>query len=135
MRGYYYTSSEMSFLSAFNTQLINFFEEPIQVLPGERDVQMGLEAIKGAKKINPRLILDLFVEHVYTDLHEAIERKDIETVQRVARVKIMGQFNEMMAALTIFDKHWNVLTPSTQEAIWKYLRVLCVLAEKARGSA
>jgi GTP1/Obg family GTP-binding protein len=125
----------MSFLSAFNTQLINFFEELIQVLPGERDVQMGLEAIKGAKKINPRLILDLFVEHVYTDLHEAIERKDIDTVQRVARVKIMGHFNEMMAALTIFDKHWNVLTPSTQEAIWKYLRVLCVLAEKARGSA
>jgi hypothetical protein len=135
VRGDYYTSSEMSFLSAFNTQLINFFEELTQVLPGERDVQMGLEAIKGAKKINPRLILDLFIEHVYTDLHEAIERKDIDTIQRVARVKIMGQFNEMMAALTIFDKHWASLTETTHEAIWKYLRVLCVLAEKCRGSA
>jgi hypothetical protein len=123
----------MSALSAFNTQLINFFEELCQVLPGERDVQMGLEAIKGAKKVNPRLILDLFVEHVYTDLHEAIARKDIETVQRVAHAKITGQFNEMISALSIFDRHWGALTETTREAIWKYLRVLCVLAEKARG--
>ena len=125
----------MSFLSGFTQQLINFFQELTEVLPGERDIQMGLEAIKGARKINPRLILDLFIEHVYTDLHEAIERKDIETVQRVARVKILGQYNEVSPALAIFDRHWHVLTPSTQESIWKYLRVLCVLAQKAKGSA
>ena len=125
----------MSFLSGFTQQLINFFQELTEVLPAERDIQMGLEAIKGARKINPRLILDLFIEHVYTDLHEAIERKDIDTVQRVAKAKILHQFNEMSPALAIFDRHWQTLTPTTQNAIWQYLKVLCVLAEKAKGSA
>lgn len=121
-------------LTAFNTQLVSFFEELCDVLPGEKDVKMALEAIKGTRKINPRLILDLFYEHIYVDLHEAVQKKDIEAVQRYAHVKIANQFNEIMPALAIFDRHWGNLTPPTHEAIWKYLRVLCVLCEKARAS-
>lgn len=124
----------MSALSAFNTQLVAFFEELCEVLPEEKDVKMALEAIRGAKRINPRLLVDLFYEHVYRDLHEAISRKDIKSVQAIARVKIMSQFNEIMPALAIFDTHWTVLSVGTHEAIWKYLRVLCLLCEKARGS-
>jgi hypothetical protein len=125
----------MSYLSAFNTQLLEFFKELTEVLPGERDIRNGLEALQGVKRINPRLILDLFIEHVYNDLHEAIERKDIDTIQRVAHLKITTSFNEMSSALTIFNKHWHTLTPSTQDAIWRYLKVLCVLSQKARSSA
>jgi hypothetical protein len=124
----------MSVLSAFNTQLIAFFDELGQVLPDERDIKMANEAVKGARRINPRLILDLFYEHVHRDLHEAIKRKDIVSVQTIARIKIMNQFNEIMPALAIFDKHWAILTESTQDAIWKYLQVLCILCEKARAS-
>ena len=124
----------MSMLTAFNNQLISFFEELCQVLPDEKDVKMALEAIKGAKKINPRLILDMFYEHIYKDLHEPIQNKDILAVQKYAHTKILNQFNEIMPALSIFDRHWNVLTTTTQEAIWKYLRVLCILCEKARAS-
>lgn len=124
----------MSTLSAFNTQLVAFFEELCEVLPEEKDVKMALEAIRGAKKINPRLLVDLFYEHVYRDLHEAIGRKDIKSVQAIAKVKIMNQFNEIMPALAIFDKYWDGLSGGTHEAIWKYLRVLCLLCEKARGS-
>ena len=57
----------MSALGAFNTQLIRFFEELVETYPEERDIKLGLEAIQGAKKINPKLILDLFYEHVYKD--------------------------------------------------------------------
>jgi GTP1/Obg family GTP-binding protein len=124
----------MSALSAFNTQLVAFFEELCEVIPEEKDVKMALEAIRGAKRINPRLLVDLFYDHVYRDLHEPISRKDIKSVQAIARVKIMSQFNEIMPALAIFDKHWAVLSLGTHEAIWKYLRVLCLLCEKARGS-
>lgn len=125
----------MSMLTAFNNQLVSFFEELTQVIPEEKDVKMALEAIKGAKKINPRLILDLFYEHVYTDLHVVIQNKDIKAIQKYAHFKISQQFNEIMPALAIFDKYWDELTPSTQDAIWKYMKVLCVLCEKARGAA
>ncbi len=119
-------------LSAFNTQLINFFDELCVTIPEEKDIKMATEAVKGAKKINPRLILDLFYEHVYP-MHDAISRRDINGVQMYARDKIANQFNEIMPALSIFDKHWETLSSPTRDAIWKYLKVLCVLCEKARS--
>lgn len=94
---------------------------------------MAMEAVKGAKKINPRLILDLFYEHVYKDLNTAIANRDIVTIRAIAQHKISSQFNEMISALAIFDKHWDTMGSSNQETIWKYLTVLCLLCEKARA--
>jgi GTP1/Obg family GTP-binding protein len=124
----------MSALQAFCQQLVNFFEELTQTVPEEKDIKMALEAIRGARKINPRLVLDLFYDHIYP-LHEAIYRRDLEGIQQYARVKIASQFNEIMPALSIFDKHWVTLSPGSQDAIWKYLKVLCILCARARSGA
>lgn len=124
----------MSALSAFNTQLLNFFEELCNTFPEEKDIKMATEAIRGAKKINPRLILDLFIEHVYNELSTAIANRDVIIIRQVAQQKISTQFNEMISALAIFDKHWDTMGPQNQEVIWKYLKVLGILSEKARAS-
>jgi hypothetical protein len=124
----------MSALSAFTTQLVNFFEELSNTFPEERDIKMALEAIKGAKKINPRLLSDLFVEHVYKDCATAIQTRDVNIIRQLAQQKIATQFNEMMPALAIFDKYWDTMGTSNQEIIWQYLKVLCVLSEKVRSS-
>ena len=83
----------MSVLSAFTTQLVNMFEDLSSTFPEEKEIKMALEAIKLAKKANPRLILDLFYEHVYKDLAQAIARQDIQLIRAVAHNKIMSQFN------------------------------------------
>jgi hypothetical protein len=124
----------MSALSAFNTQLLNFFEELCNTFPEERDIKMATEAIKGAKKINPRLVLDLFTDHVYNDLAPAVLKRDVVHIRQVAQQKISTQFNEMISALAIFDKHWDSMGTANQEIIWQYLKVLCVLSEKARAA-
>jgi hypothetical protein len=124
----------MSALTAFNTQLLNFFEELCNTFPEEKDIKMATEAIKGAKKINPRLILDLFTEHVYNDLGAAVAKRDVVHIRQVAQQKISTQFNEMISALAIFDKHWDSMGSKNQEVIWQYLKVLCILCEKARGA-
>ncbi|NBR60273.1 MAG: hypothetical protein EBT86_01240 [Actinobacteria bacterium] len=98
-----------SALSAFNAQLVGFFEELVLVFPEERDVKSALEAIKGAKRINPRLILDLFYNHIYTEFGDAIQKENLEFIQVKARNKIQKEFNEVMPALVIFDKHWDGL--------------------------
>jgi len=120
----------MSFLSAFTTQAVNFFEELSQTIPEEKEVKMALEAVKGAKKINPRLIYNLFYEHIYVPLKGYIEKRDVAAIVSYGKAKINSQYNEIMPAITIFDKHWVTLSVSTQEAIWQYLKVLCVLCEK-----
>jgi hypothetical protein len=120
-------------LGAFCVQIIRFFEELTESYPEEREIKMGLEAIQGARKINPKLILDLFYEHVYKDAHEFIEQENDEAIVAYAREKIIGQFNEMSSALVIFDKHWDAMPESNRTAIWKYLKVLCILCAKAKG--
>ena len=123
----------MSILSAFTNQAVKFFEELSEVIPEEKDLKMATEAIKGARKINPRLILDLFYEHIYVDLKDAIDRRDQPYIVEYGRRKISTQFNEIMPAITLFDKHWITLSVSSQDAIWKYLKVLCILCEKAKA--
>jgi len=120
----------MSFLSAFTTQVVNFFEELTQTIPEEKDVKMALEAVKGAKKINPRLIYNLFYEHMYVPLKGFSEKRDVAALVAYGKIKATQQYNEIMPAITIFDKHWTTLSVSTQEAIWQYLKVLCILCEK-----
>ena len=124
----------MSALNAFTTQLVNFFEELCTTFPEERDIKLATEAITGAKKINPRLILDLFTEHVYIELVSSITNRDIGHIRQIAQKKLSTQFNEMISALAIFDKHWDTMGSVNQEVIWRYLKVLCILSEKARAS-
>ena len=121
----------MSYLNAFTTQIINFFEELCVVFPEEKDIKMATEGLRGVKKINPRLMLDLFVDHVYKDCSTAIYEKNVGVIQQVAQAKIASQFNEMLSALSLFNKHWYSLSPKNQDVIWQYLHVLCKLAEKA----
>jgi hypothetical protein len=124
----------MSALGSFNTQLLRFFKELNETFPEERDIKLAVEAIEATKKINPKMILDLFWENVYMDLNDAIKREDDEFVIAYAKSKISQQFNEISPALLIFEKHWPTMTDANHTAIWNYLKVLCVLAEKARAS-
>ena len=123
----------MSVLSQFGTWLVKFFEELVELFPEEKDIRMASEAINGARKINPRLVLDMFYEHFYVDFHRAVAEKDVEVLVRVGRQKIANKFNEIMPAITLFDKHWDELSDNNRKSIWKYLELLCVLCEKARG--
>jgi hypothetical protein len=123
----------MSVLGAFNTQLIRFFEDLADTIPEEKSIRQALEAIQGAKKINPKLILDLFYEHVYLGIHDATMKEDEQLIIAFARRKIETQFNEISPALMIFDKYWDTLSEQNHRHIWDYLKVLCTLCEKAKG--
>ena len=123
----------MSALSAFVNQVIIFFKDLSETFPEEKDIKMGLEALEGAKKINPRLLLDLFYDNIYIDLHEAIANEDIETIIVVAKGKIYSKFNEMLPALSIFHKYWPTLDEANRKAIIKYMKVLVILCAKARA--
>jgi hypothetical protein len=125
----------MSLLNAFNTQLINFFEELCNTFPEEKDIKMATEGIKGVKKVNPRMLLELFNVHVYSDCSAAIYEKNVNVIRQLAQHKFSTQLNEMSSALAMFDKHWDTMGQKNQEIIWQYLKVLCLLAEKASRSA
>ena len=124
-------SHQKSRLGFFNDKLMEFFRDLAYAFPEERDLQKAVEYIEMAKRSNPKLILDMFHQHVYLGAHEMIEKDDEEGVVTFAKKKIENEYNEISSALSIFDKHWTSLDNSNREAIWKHLKVLCVLCEKA----
>jgi len=126
-------SSSLSPLTAFCNMLVRFFEELKTTFPEQREISAALETIQGAKRINPRLILDMFYENVTKNLKEAIAKEDVEYIVSYGRMKINQQYNEIMPAITIFDNHWAGLSESNRTVIWKYLKVLVSLSEKAQS--
>ena len=124
-------SQPKSKLGFFNEKLTEFFRDLVFAFPEERDLKSALEYIEFAKKSNPKLILDMFHEHVWIGAHELIEKDDEDAVIVYAKDKIKNQYNEILPALAIFDKYWDTLDDSNRETIWKYLKVLCFLCEKA----
>jgi DNA polymerase III delta prime subunit len=118
-------------LKIFNNQLIKFFEDLSFIFPEERDIKTTIMFLELAAKSSPRKIIEMFVEHIYDPLNEAIVREDNEYIVEYARNKIKNEFNDISPALSIFDKHWDNLSDTNKKNIWKYLKVLCILSQRA----
>ena len=123
----------MSLLGAFCNQLIRFFEELQASFPEEKGISMALEAIKAGKRSNPKLMLDVFHDKIYMPANDFIINKKDTEIRNLAKAIMSKQYNEMMPALMIFDKHWPTMSDSNRDAIWKHLKVLVLLSEKARA--
>ena len=123
----------MSVLAAFCNQLIRFFEEMEASFPEEKSISMAVEAIKAAKRSNPKLVLDMFHEYIYKPANDLVMTRNDEEIKKLAKRVRSTQFNELMPALMIFDKYWPNMTETNRDVIWKYLEVLCKLSEKARA--
>ena len=127
------STKPISTLGLFNEKLVGFFEELASTYPEERDIKMALEAIQGARKINPKLVLDLFVDNVSKPLREDILSENDEKVLAYAKSVINTTYNEMLSALMIFDKHWPTMSDANRKAIWNYLKVLVLLSDRAKA--
>jgi hypothetical protein len=122
----------MSLLAAFCNQLIRFFEELQSTYSEEKSISMALEAIKAAKKSNPKLIVDMFHEYIYKPANDLIATRNDTELINLAKKTMATRFNELMPALMIFDKYWPTMSQTNRDVIWQYLEVLCKLCEKAR---
>lgn len=127
------TNKPTSTLGLFNDKLVAFFEDLAATYPEERDIKMALEAIQGAKRINPKLVLDLFINYVSKPLHDDIMAEDDVKVFSYAKGVINTKYNEILAALMIFDRHWPTMSDTNRKAIWNYLKVLVLLSDKAKA--
>jgi len=120
----------MSLLGAFCNQLVRFFEELESSFPEEKSISMALEAIKAAKRVNPKLILDMFYDNIYKIANDLIATRNEDQIILLAKNVMSTKYNELMPALMIFDRYWPTMTPSNKDVIWQYLDVLCKLCEK-----
>ena len=122
-------------LGLFVDKMIAFFRDLHETYSEEKEIKSALSSIEAAKKVNPRLIHDLFSEHVYKPLRDEIMAEDVDKIVAYTKIAIQTQFNEIYPALTIFEKYWGEMSDSNRSAIWKHLKVLVLLCEKASKQA
>lgn len=120
-------------IGAFNNQLIAFVEDLAETYPEEKDLRTALDALKALKKANPKLLHTGFMEYVYPDFHTPVMAEDEVTLIKTAHASLHGEHAEFAFAYVIFDRHWSAMSESNKAAIWKWCKVLVVLAERAAG--
>jgi hypothetical protein len=120
----------MSALSAFNTQLVNFFEDMSNTYPEEKDIKTAAEALKVMKRLNPKMIHTNFMEIVHKEFKDPIMRTDEDYLVKRAHEILQQQYSDMAFAFWIFDKHWKTMTEANKKHVWDYCKVLIILSEK-----
>jgi hypothetical protein len=118
-------------VAAFNNQLIAFVEDLTETYTEEKDLRTALDALKALKKANPKLLHTGFMEYVYPDFHEPVMAEDETTLLGKAKAALNGEHKDFAFAYIIFDRHWSAMSESNKAAIWKWCKVLVVLAERA----
>jgi hypothetical protein len=120
----------MSALSAFNNQLVNFFDDMADTYPEEKDIKGAADALKALKKINPKMIHSTFMDVVYKEFKEPIMKMDEDYLVRRAHEILQSKEYDMAYAFWIFDKHWKTMTEANKKHVWDYCRALIILSEK-----
>jgi|UniRef100_A0A6C0D9N1 hypothetical protein len=120
----------MSALGAFCNQLIAFVEDLAETYPEEKDLLMGVQAMKLMKQANPRMLHRLFAEYVNPTVQERILVEDDAYVIDNAKAIFDSQYSDMLTLFWVFKKHWTSMSETNKQHIWKYLKSLVLLARR-----
>jgi len=120
-------------ISAFNNQLVAFVEDLTESFPEETSLKTALDALKGLKRMNPKLLHTGFMDYIYPGFHAAVKAEDETTLIAKARDMLDGDHKDYAFAYVIFDKHWSTMAEPNKKAIWNWCKVLVILAERAVG--
>jgi hypothetical protein len=121
-------------IAAFNNQLLAFVEDLTETYTEEKEIRTALDALKALKKANPKLLHTSFMKYIYPDFHKPVLEEDEDTLILKAREVLDSEYKDFAFAYVIFDRHWSTMSEANKTAIWKWCKVLVVLAERADTS-
>ena len=121
-------------IGAFNNQLLAFVEDLSETYTEEKDIRVALDALKALKRANPKLLHTSFMKYIYPDFHKPVLEEDEMTLISKAREVLDSEYKDFAFAYVIFDRHWSTMSQANKDAIWKWCKVLVVLAERADSS-
>lgn len=121
----------MSTLGAFCTLVVEFFEDISEQYPEEEDIAYAVYALRLLKKTNPRLIHTSFVNTVDAELGKRILAEDEEYVLTKTKT-LLGGDDRTTTALWIFDKHWNTMSETNKQLVWKYIKAMVILSARVQ---
>lgn len=117
----------MTELRAFCNQLVSFFEDLTETYPEETEISTATQTLKLMKQMNPRLVHHTFMTKVCADYAQHILNEDEEYILKRAKGSVDSSYNY---AFWIFDKHWNTMSETNKQHVWRYVKGLVLLAKR-----
>ena len=128
--------SSSNILTAFNDHFIEFVADVHRVFPDDKDILVAKNALLMIRKMNPKMIINLWNECVVGKYKGEIERGDIsffidkDYSQDLAGSQNSDSINKAIDRLRDPIKHMN---PDEQGKAMKYIQNLTKLADIYEG--
>jgi hypothetical protein len=120
----------MNYLEKFNTTFIEFINDIIRIFPEDPDIQIYKAAIETAIALDPKFIITRFNETLVKDYgKELLERNDNFFIN-YNYTDIIAQNQGYNAIITKIKNAWVQMNNENKEVIWKYFKILILLATK-----
>lgn len=121
----------MSIVSAFNSHLVDFFEDIQTIFPDNVDILTGKNSILAFKKVNPALIIRIWATYIASVYAEQIENNDLSFfIGKDYKEDLVYTSNaeNIMAIINRIREPISRMNPDDQIKTMKYIKNLSKLS-------
>lgn len=128
-----------SLYEIFNQKVGQFIDDVMLVFPEDGDLKLIKSGFNMIKNIKPKIIHNVFEEHVLRQYKQQILEKDEKfflTENYEHFEEVLKEQDENVSLMEIVDKvksKWTTLSDENKTTIWNYLHIFVKLSEKIMG--
>ena len=124
-------SKNPTILQTFNNQLIEFFDDVLRIFPDNLEILKTKNYITTIRKMNPRLIIQLWKEFVSTPYAESIAAGDFEYFMEkdyASDVKLLDDADKIVGGIEQLRHSLKNMNDEDRKTAMKYVQNLTKLS-------
>jgi len=115
------------YLQAFNNHFEEFIDDVVRVFPDDKEIATASNALKKMRKVNPKLIINVFIEYIQIPYGSQIMNNNIKFFLEKDYSDNLS--NEILSKVNSIKGPIADMDVEEQTKVIKYLQNLCKLCE------
>ena len=115
------------YLQAFNNHFEEFIDDVVRVFPDDKEIATASNALKKMRKVNPKLIINVFIEYIQIPYGSQIMDNNIKFFLEKDYSDNLS--NEILSKVNSIKGPIADMYVEEQTKVIKYLQNLCKLCE------
>lgn len=114
------------YIQAFNNHFEELVDDVCRVFPDDNEIATASNALKKLRKANPKLIMNVFIEHIQKPYGSQIMESNIEFFLEKDYTKDVAD-NDILSKVNSIKGPIENMDSKDQDKVIKYLQNLCKL--------
>lgn len=115
------------YLQAFNNHFEEFTDDVVRVFPEDKEIATASNALKKMRKVNPKLIINVFIEYIQKPYGSQIMDNNIKFFLEKDYSDNLS--NEILSKVNSIKEPIANMSSEEQNKVIKYLQNLCKLCD------